>query len=74
LMIGELINRLVLSRNNKKDKKSLMNIINEFESMQVDTVLLACTDLQLLAPKHPRMKIYDSMQILVDSTVSKMLE
>jgi len=67
--VGELINRLVLSRNGKEDKRELIEIIEEFKKSGVDTVVLACTDLQLLTPNHPEFQIFDSMEVLVDSSV-----
>jgi len=73
LEVGELINRLVLSRNGSEDKKKLLNIIERFKDQDVDTVVLACTDLQLLTPTHPDFKIYDSMDILADSAVNIIL-
>lgn len=69
--IGSLIQNLVLSRNDQKDKEELLNIIANFKN--VDDVVLACTDLQLLKPEHEHIKLHDSMQILIDATVSKIL-
>jgi len=70
--IGELINRLVRSRNGNEDKQELTKIIERFKPDDVDTVILACTDLQLLAPGHPDFKIYDSMEVLLDATVKSL--
>ena len=49
-------------------------IVNNFEQKDVDCVALACTDLQLLIPKHPKINIFDTMKILVESTLDKILE
>ena len=70
--IGELINKLVRSRNGNEDKQELIKIIERFKSEDIDIVVLACTDLQLLAPSHPDFKIYDSMEILLDATVKSL--
>jgi len=67
--IGALISRLVLSRNGEEDKQELIKIIEDFKQFNVNTVVLACTDLQLLAPSHADFNIYDSMEILLDSAV-----
>src|SRR3989344_1177932 len=49
---------------NNKDREELIQIINDFEKKEVDCVVLACTDLQLLIPKHHSLKIFDTMKIL----------
>ena len=72
--INQFISRLVLSKHNEKDKKELMEIIEQFAQKGVKTVILACTDLQLLTPKHPTLNIYDTMKILADVTVRTILE
>ena len=51
----------------------LIQIINDFENKGVDCVALACTDLQLLIPKHPALKVFDTMKILSDATVKNIL-
>lgn len=72
--IGKIILRLVLGEQNKADKKKLLDIIDSFQRKKVDCVALACTDLQLLIPKHPRLKIFDTMKILADSSVAAILK
>lgn len=72
--MGKFIHNLVMGQQNNKDREELIGIINDFERKQVDCVALACTDLQLLIPKHPSLKIFDTMKILADATVSRILE
>ncbi len=36
--------------------------------------ILACTDLQILVPKHEGVEIYDTMEILAQATVKNILE
>ena len=62
-----------MGRKDNRDRDGLVEIINSFEDKNVDCVALACTDLQLLIPKHPSLKIFDTMKILADATVAKML-
>ena len=69
--VGKLINNIVLNRHDDKDKKELLSLISKFEKNDLKNVILACTDLQILEPEHPRLKIYDSMRILVEATVNK---
>ncbi len=71
--LGKMIHNLVLGQLNNKDREELVLIINNFEKRNVDCVALACTDLQLLIPKHPTLKIFDTMKILVDATVREIL-
>ena len=71
--MGKYILNLVTGQQNNKDREGLIAIINDFENKKIDCVILACTDLQLLIPKHPTLKIFDTMRILVDATVEKAL-
>jgi len=72
--MGKFIHNLVMGQQKSKDRDELIHIINDFETKNVDCVALACTDLQLLIPKHPRLKIFDTMKILAEATVEKILE
>ena len=72
--MGKIIHNLVTGMQNNKDREELIEIINDFEKKDVDCVILACTDLQLLIPKSSSLKIFDTMKIFVDSTVEKILE
>ncbi len=67
--MGEIINHLVQSKHNEQDKKELLQIIEDMSSNGVKTIILACTDLQLLVPQHKDVKIFDTMEILVQATV-----
>ncbi|MBT3207473.1 MAG: amino acid racemase [Bacteroidetes bacterium] len=65
----KFILNLVTGRQKNSDREELINIIDQFEKKDVDCVVLACTDLQLLIPKHPNLKIFDTMKIFANSTV-----
>ena len=71
--LGKIIHNLVTGKHNNKDREFLIEIIDSFEKKEVDCVILACTDLQLLIPKHKNLTTYDTMKILADATVSRML-
>lgn len=71
--IGKMIRNLVLNRHSNDDRKELMEIVDGFHKKNVMTVILACTDLQLLIPHHDEMKIYDTMKILAEATVREIL-
>lgn len=72
--MGKFILNLVRGMQSNKDREELIKIISDFEKKDVDCVVLACTDLQLLIPKLPSLKIFDTMKIFADATVEKILE
>ena len=71
--MGKFIMNLVTGRQNNRDREEFIKIIGDFEAKNVDCVMLACTDLQLLIPKHPKLKIFDTMKVLADATVAQIL-
>ncbi|MEI7792101.1 MAG: amino acid racemase [Candidatus Berkelbacteria bacterium] len=71
--MGKFIMNLVTGRQNNRDREEFIKIIGDFEAKNVDCVMLACTDLQLLIPKHPKLKIFDTMKVLADATVVEIL-
>lgn len=71
--MGKYIMNLVSGMQSNKDREGLIEIINDFENKKVEVVILACTDLQLLIPTHPRLRIFDTMKIFADATVDKIL-
>jgi len=72
--IGKLIMNLVSNRYDNKDRDLLLKVIEDFGDKKVKNIILACTDLQLLIPQHSKIKIYDTMKILVDATVKKIIK
>ena len=72
--MGKFILNLVTGQQKNKDREELINIINGFEDKHLDCVILACTDLQLLIPHHPTLKIFDTMKIFADATVEHILK
>jgi len=72
--MGKFILNLVTGQQKNRDREDLIQIINDFEKKEVDCVALACTDLQLLIPKHPRLKIFDTMKIFADATVEEIMK
>jgi aspartate racemase len=73
-IIGELINNLVRSKQDVDDKEKLIQIIQKFVNKGTKDIILACTDLQLLSPTYPNTQIFDTMEILLNSTVEKLFE
>lgn len=72
--MGKFILNLVTGLQKNRDRDELIQIINDFEREKVDCVALACTDLQLLIPKHPQLKIFDTMKIFAAATVEEILK
>jgi aspartate racemase len=72
--MGKFILNLVTGQQKNRDREELIQIINDFEKKDVDCVALACTDLQLLIPKHPRLKIFDTMKIFANATVEEIMK
>ena len=72
--IGKIINNIVLNKHGNKDKNELLEIIDKFNENGVKEIILACTDLQLLKPRHTKVKIYDTMKIFADATIQGILK
>jgi aspartate racemase len=72
--MGKFILNLVTGQQKNQDREELINIINDFENKNIDCVILACTDLQLLIPYHPTIKIFDTMKIFAYATVENILK
>lgn len=72
--VGSIINSLVNSRNDQTDRQKILTIIDHMSSTGLKNIILACTDLQVLVPKHPTIQIYDTMAILAQSTVRELLK
>jgi len=72
--LGKFIFNLVTGFQKNSDREELIQIINDFEKKDVSCVVLACTDLQLLIPKHPTLKIFDTMKIFADASVEEILK
>ena len=71
--MGKFILNLVVGQQKNRDREELIAIINSFKNKGLDCVILACTDLQLLIPHHPTLKIFDTMKIFADATVQKII-
>lgn len=71
--MGKYIMNLVTGQQNNRDREGLIEIIDDLAKKNVDCIALACTDLQLLIPKHESVKIFDTMKILVDATVREIV-
>lgn len=71
--LGQIIYNLVIDKYTDGDKQIFDEIIESLVNKKVESIILACTDLQLLASRHTKVKIFDTMQILVDATVQEII-
>jgi aspartate racemase len=72
--INQIISRLLKGHKSDRDFTTLVNIIDSLSGSGISDLLLACTDLQILDPVHPYIKIHDTMKILADATVEHLLK
>lgn len=73
--LGKIINRLVTTKYAEKERAELLKIIRRLGKRDIDAVILACTDLQLIIkPKEMPIPVYDTMDLLVDATVRELLK
>jgi aspartate racemase len=68
--INSIIHHLVCGKIDRKDKKRLLTIVKR---MKVCSMLLACTDLQLLKPSKKGIQFIDTMDILIRTTVKEII-
>ena len=71
--MGKIIINLVTGQQRNEDREEIIKIIDSFDTKDVDCVALACTDLQLLIPKHKNLHIFDTMEILSKATTREIL-
>lgn len=71
--IDVIIQRLVNGEHLDADREFLIDTADSISEQGISYVALACTDLQLLNPKSSKVEIFDTMKILADSTVAKIL-
>lgn len=70
--LGDVIVDLLNMRHGPH-KETLEEVIDHLANQGLEHTMLACTDLQVLKPKHASMHIYDTMNILADATVQHIL-
>jgi len=69
-LLNTIVYNLVNGSSNTDDRSTLETIMRSFND--IDCLLLACTDLQLMNLHHPTLPIFDTMQILVDATAREL--
>lgn len=74
LIVERIIQRALSWKNNEKDTQDLLQIIANMKSAGADTVVLACTDLQLCMPKQSIEGVFDSMKVLAEASVRELIK
>ena len=72
--LGKIINTIVLNQYADKERMRLNTIIASFKKKEVKTVILACTDLQLVVTQQPGITVFDTMKILANATIKEMMK
>jgi len=72
--IDQIISRITNGEHSKYDTELLESIIATMEKDDIDAVVLACTDLQVLKPKSKNIPVFDTMKVLADASVKKIGE
>lgn len=71
--MDKIIQRLVEGRHLNSDREVIMEVVDDMIKHDVDSIALACTDLQLLLPTSDEVHIFDTMNILALATAKKIL-
>lgn len=71
-MLGKIIEKLTRNQYSIEEKQEFEVICERLMSKKVDSLLLACTDLQIIAPKTCKIPIFDTMKILAAATVREL--
>ena len=71
--MDKIIQRLIDGQHLNSDRDEVIAIADGLAAQGVDCVALACTDLQLLLPSSDNTVIFDTMKVLADATVRKIL-
>jgi len=71
--MDKIIQRLINGQHLNQDRELILEVVKELSAQNVDSVALACTDLQLLLPSSSEVPIFDTMKVLAESTVETIL-
>lgn len=71
--MDKIIQRLINGQHLNQDRELILEVVKGLSAQRVDSVALACTDLQLLLPSSSEVPIFDTMKVLAESTVETIL-
>ena len=72
--LNRLIHNLVRGKKTNQDSRDISRIVKRMAKDGTGNILLACTDLQLLALKQKGVNLIDTFEVLAKATVEKMRE
>lgn len=72
-IIERIIRRVLSWKNDRTDNQNLLTVIDHVIKQGADSVVLACTDLQLCMPKRLPSNVVDSMRTLSKASVQRLL-
>lgn len=70
--MSKIVNRLVVGNHLNSDRDILLDIIKDLKAQGVDSIALACTDLQLLLPDDKEVVIFDTMKVLAEAVIREL--
>ena len=70
--LSKIIYKLVIDDYTEADKDMFNDISGNLIRKGAKSIILACTDLQLLSPFNDKVKFIDTMQVLVDTTIREL--
>ena len=71
--MDKIIQRLVEGQHLNSDRELVLEVVEDLVKKKVDGVALACTDLQLLLPSSDKVNIFDTMDVLANTTIKTIL-
>ena len=71
--MDKIIQRLIEGQHLNRDREQVQAVVTDLSAQGVDSVALACTDLQLLLPSSEDVAVFDTMKVLAESTVDAIL-
>jgi aspartate racemase len=72
LAVEKVIQRALSWTNDRTDTTRLLSVIDHVKKLGADSVVLACTDLQLCMPKKAVDRVFDSMKVLAEASVREL--
>jgi aspartate/glutamate racemase len=72
--LNEIIIRIVTGELLESDRKFLCFVVKSLKQQGAEKVFLACTDLQVLWGKINDVTVLDTMQIMANATLNRMLK
>ncbi|MBD3155183.1 MAG: amino acid racemase [Candidatus Aenigmarchaeota archaeon] len=72
-ILSDIIHRIVLGEETTKDQDVLEKMVGKLRINDAESIILGCTDLQILLNKNLGIEVIDSMHTLVEATFRKLL-